>query len=369
MRDRDERATLTGVDDDENHGEVAQRPLSERIAAAQGEEPVAVHPPAEGPRHPQICWRPATVADLDAMHASIAAADRVDHPTWVTPREDLADIFELSHVDAERDTILALTPDGAVIAQGWAFVHPVREGELHAYLQGAVHPDWRRQGIGTELIGWLYARCLELLSETGSSAGAAIFQYVEDGNADAAALGERLGLRTERWFTSMQRGLAATIASPLDVDGVEFVAYTPDRAADALAARNDAFRDHWGSLPNTPERWAQFVGGPFLRPDLSTLALQGGRIVAFCLASVNEEDWVTLGASNTYIDLIGVVRDQRRRGLAPAVIARTLAAAKEAGLEQAVLDVDTASPTGANTLYERLGFRATQRQRALVRRF
>jgi hypothetical protein len=32
-----------------------------------------------------------------------------------------------------------------------------------------------------------------------------------------------------------------------------------------------------------------------------------------------------------------------------------------------VLDVDTASKTGANTLYERLGFRATHRQQALVR--
>ena len=34
-----------------------------------------------------------------------------------------------------------------------------------------------------------------------------------------------------------------------------------------------------------------------------------------------------------------------------------------------MLDVDTASKTGANPLYERLGFRATQRQQALVRHF
>ena len=319
------------------------------------------------PQHPDVTFRPATTDDIDAIHAAVAASDRVDHPTWVTPREEVAEVFELSHVDPARDTMLAIAPDGSVAAMGWAMVHPSQDAALHAYLQGTVRPDQRRRGVGTALIGWLYERAVELLAETGSSAPAAIFQYVDEPNPDAVTLGERLGLQTERWFTSMQRDLSDPIDAPQPPEGVELVPFTADRAADALEARNDAFRDHWGSLPSTPERWGQFVGGPFLRPDLSTLALIDGRIVAFCLASVNEEDWEALGAPNTYIDLIGVVRDQRGRRLAPAVISRTLEAARSAGLEQAVLDVDTASKTGANTLYERLGFRATQRSRALVR--
>ena len=129
----------------------------------------------------------------------------------MTPREEIADIFELSHVDPARDTLLAIAPDGSIVAMGWAMLHPNHEAELHAYLQGTVHPDWRRRGIGTELIGWVYARATELIAESGSSGPAAIFQYVDEGNTDAAALGERLGLRTERWFSAMQRDLSEPV--------------------------------------------------------------------------------------------------------------------------------------------------------------
>ena len=67
-----------------------------------------------------------------------------------------------------------------------------------------------------------------------------------------------------------------------------------------------------------------------------------------------------------------MVRDTARSyaqdRLAPRVIARTLRAIAGAGLAKAVLDVDTASPTGANTLYEGLGFVPTERDRVLVAR-
>ncbi|WP_241965240.1 GNAT family N-acetyltransferase [Microbacterium telephonicum] len=159
---------------------------------------------------------------------------------------------------------------------------------------------------------------------------------------------------------------APAVEAPNDI---RIVPYTRDRDEDARVARNDAFRDHWGSLPTQSESWAKFVGGEHFRPDLSRIAVDAdGAIAAFCLASVNEDDWELLGASHAYIDLIGVVRGHRRRGLAPAVIAGALAAIADAGLQQTVLDVDTASPTGANTLYEGLGFRATERSVAFVER-
>lgn len=346
-------------------------PVSENSLSARLGAPVA---PAR-PEHADIArWRAATRDDIDAVHAVIAAADRVDHPTWTTPREEVADDFELSHIDHARDTIVAESADGSIVAFGAAFLHPSREdGELTLYLNGAVHPQWRRRGIGAQLMAWEYARGRERLAEAAAAeqglVAAELKVFAEEPNVDAQKLAEGLGFGVERWFSSMVRDMSEQIPALAEPDGITVVEYTHDRDDDAREARNDAFRDHWGSRPSDAERWRQFVGGEFFRADLSRLALDGdGRIVAFSLASVNEDDWQTLGASNSYIDLIGVVRTQRRRGLAPLVISRTLDAIAAAGLEKAVLDVDTASPTGANTLYERLGFHATERSVALVAR-
>ncbi|WP_396668848.1 GNAT family N-acetyltransferase [Microbacterium sp. R86528] len=339
-------------------------PLADRVRAVCGDVPAA-----QLPSHADVAmWRHPTVDDIDGMHQAQRAADLADHPSWTTPREDIADSFDLPEIDPERDMVVALGDDGAVIALGTTMRHPDSSERVKVYMTGAVHPHWRRRGIGTALAKWQHARALEHLVSIDTTLPGEIDMYAGEGSG-AVVIAERYGLKTARWFMSMVRDMSIEIPELEVRDGIEFVAYSADRAEEARLARNDAFRDHWGSLPSQPERWKQFVGGPFIRPDLSTLALADGRIVGFCLASVNEEDWVTLGASNSYIDLIGVVRDHRGKGLAPRVIARTLAAIRAAGLEKAVLDVDTDSPTGANTLYERLGFVATEREQALTREF
>ncbi|MCZ4068436.1 GNAT family N-acetyltransferase [Microbacterium sp. H37-C3] len=319
-------------------------------------------------------WRTAARDDIDVIHGVLVAADRVDHPTWTTPREDVAETFELSHVDHERDTLIAFDETGEALAVGTVTLHPSREEHLHIYLTGAVRPDRRGRGIGTALFGWQHERAEEQLREAAAADAAAaslpaeIQVYASEKDTALERIAESLGYRTERWFSTMHRDLSEPIAAVTTPDGIELVPFSSDRAEDARLARNDAFRDHWGSLPSPPERWQQFIGGPFLRPDLCTLALDGGEIVAFCLASVNEGDFAVLGP-NAYIDLVGVVRSHRRRGLAPAVISRSLAAMRQAGLGMAVLDVDTESPTGANALYGGLGFTPYERDRVLVRRY
>ena len=323
------------------------------------------------PKHPDVAsWRPATADDVDAIMPLVQAADAVDHPAWVSPREEIDETFESSWIDPTRDSLVGFDADGRVVALGTVVVHPSRDVHLHAYLDGRVLPELRGRGIGRELIRWQHERALEALAELDSPLPAAIFVYADEPNTDGRRLAERRGFAEERWFTSMVRDLSVEIPevkpSGDEASVIDIVAYDASRKEATRLARNDAFRDHWGSLETPPERWDQFIEGPFLRPDLSWLAVEGDRVVALALGSVNEEDWEHQGYSSVYVDLIGVTRDRRGRRLAPAVITALLRAGRDAGLDKAVLDVDTDSPTGANTLYGGLGFTPTERTVALV---
>ena len=69
------------------------------------------------------------------------------------------------------------------------------------------------------------------------------------------------------------------------------------------------------------------------------------------------EDWPVTGRPAADIDVIAVARRARGKGLATAMIARVLEQSRSRDLTHATLGVDTESPTGAHTLYGRLGFR------------
>jgi|TARA_Y100001947_G_scaffold111048_1_gene95396 mycothiol synthase len=340
------------------------RPLSERVGAPETVDEI---------QHPDVAtWRPATRADLDEMVALVDSCDRVDHPTWLTPREDVEEIFELSHIDPELHTRLGFAADGELVAMAGILVHPSQDKHVYVYCTGMVHPRWRRRGIGTQVLRWEYETAQTELARTDARLPGAIFLHAYEHDAEARALGARRGMPEERWFTTMLRDLSDPIPEvPLDAGSpaLRIETFGPQWRDATRVARNDAFRDHWGSLETPPERWERFVSGSQFRDDLSRVVVDGDRVVAMALATVNEDDWEVQGYTSAYVALIGVVRDYRGRRLAPAVITALLTAARDAGLEKVNLDVDTESPTGANSLYGRLGFEATDREVAMVARF
>jgi mycothiol synthase len=321
------------------------------------------------PQHPEITqWRPAERADIDDIVALCRAMDPFDNPHRVTSRNEITDEFDHEWIDMATDSLLAFSEDGTLVAYAMVILSPSRDVSVYSYVFGGVHPAWRERGIGRVLLAWSLERSEQQLASVETGAPASSRAYVDERNTAAARLLERFGFGVARYFTIMERDLSRPVEE-IDVPaGVTLEGYRPEFADRTRDARNDSFRDHWGSLETVPAMWAQFVGGAHFRDDLSVVAVaDDGRVVGFTLAEVDEDSWSAQGFTSAYIALVGTVRDWRGRRLAPALLAAALRRIQAAGLERATLEVDTASPTGALGLYERQGFVATTRDLAYVR--
>ena len=336
--------------------EQALPPLRERIAA-----PAAL-PSLE---HPDVAvWRAVGDDDLDLIAELEKVMAVVDHPDYSITREEIADDLGMSFVDRARDSRLGLDADGRAVA--WAAVlHPPGQDTLvRSILQGGVHPELRRRGIGRTLVAWQRARAEQQLGASELRLPGWIMAFSDDRAPGAGPLPESAGFTAARYFAGLRRDLQQPVPDTRVGDGIRVEALTATRFEQVRAARNDAFRDHWGSQPSSEEQWRAFVARSALRADLSVVAIDeaSDRVVGFVIADVNEDDWPGQGFSSAHIPLVGVVRGQRGRGIAKTLLAAHLAAARAERLEFATLEVDSANPTGAFALYEQMGFRAASRE-------
>jgi mycothiol synthase len=106
----------------------------------------------------------------------------------------------------------------------------------------------------------------------------------------------------------------------------------------------------------TAESWAHFIGFRAFRPAYSFLAYADGEPVGMIMGQEFDAYNEAVGRRELYIPLVATRQAARKRGIASALLAKALTAAKTDGFASASLNVDADSSTGAVRLYERLGF-------------
>ena len=334
-------------------------PVGERMQA----------PPAYSPEHPDVvAWRPATGADVEAVTTLWQAIDAADHPEWLRTTDEVAEHFGYSFVDLAEDTLLGFASDGRVIALGLITMPPLQETLVRVFLEGGVHPEFRGRGVGRELLAWSRSRAERRLAASTRRLPAWILCYQDERAQDAIRLLTRDGFRTVRYFFELERDLSEPIPRVDPRGDIRIVPYTVEFSAATHTARNDSFRDHWGSQPMSDEQWEAWTSGTF-RPAVSFLALAGDDVVGFCLCEVNEGDWVTQGFSGPYIAMVGTTRDYRGKRIAPALLGRAMEAAAALGWQKATLSVDAENPSGALGLYTGMGFIRANAEVSMVREY
>jgi mycothiol synthase len=325
----------------------------------------------EAPALPALTWRPLHPDLVPQWHRLAEAVVVADHGTEHLGPDDLVDELTPDWIDLERDTVVALDPDGVARAFGVTQVRPGDVTLLRATLWGGVDPQWRGRGIGRELLAIQERQAADIVArrraELGERVPAAAWVMIEQDVEDAARLATRAGFELTRYFSIMQRDLSGPVPEPVlpaaaAAAGLRLVPWSPELDQAIRLAHNEAFTDHWAFQPWTEETWQQWESGHRdFRGDWSFAVLDGDEVAAYALSAGYVSDWEAQGYTEGWTSKLGVRRPWRGRGLAKTLLAASMRAFKDADLQYAGLDVDSANPTGAVALYTGLGYAVRHR--------
>ena len=290
------------------------------------------------------------MADVPALARLLAAIEVVDRTGENYDADDLAEEFSDDLLDLGRDSLAAVAPDGELVAWGLVRVTRTVRDVHRVFLEGGVHPRYRRHGVGRWLLTWQEARGAAAHRERHPAVPGQLEVMPFDHVVGQCRLAVRAGYTPVRWWNTMVRDLTRLPPAGSMPPGLH------DEAI--RMAHNAAFSEHWGSRDRPSDEWQQwYTGSRSFRPDVSFVVLAGEDVAAYLLSYFSEADTASTGIRDAWIGQLGTVRQWRGHGLASGLLAQALAGYAAAGYDRASLAVDTENSTGAPRLYDRLGFR------------
>ncbi|SJM71645.1 Acetyl-CoA:Cys-GlcN-Ins acetyltransferase, mycothiol synthase MshD [Gulosibacter sp. 10] len=221
-----------------------------------------------------------------------------------------------------------------------ALSHALEDGTIEAEL--AVHPQWRAQGLGAELLG--------ALQDAAAAADAPALQLWAHGNHPGGRqLAGAAGFALVRTLYQLELPLPETIEAPEFREGERIRPFDRERDGAAWVELNaKVFADHpeQGRL-GLDDLDARIAQDWFDAADFLVLESAGGEMLGY--------NWLKITPEEAEIYVIGVAEKAAGRGYGTALMQAGLARIREHGAGCAVLYVDGENER-AVALYRRLGF-------------
>ncbi len=297
-------------------------------------------------------------ADYEAMADVIEGSKAVDGIERTVSAEEIAEQYKhLVNCDPYRDMLL-VEIQGQVV--GYSRVWWQRgKGEKRLYVHFAsLLPEWRGMGLRRAMLRHSERRLRQIAADQPGAGP----RYFECWAADTEEHWETLlrshGYEAVRYgFDMLRPALESIPVVPLP-EGLEVRRVQSKDYRTVWEAAKEAFRDEWEHSEDdwSDDQFERWQKEPIFQPELWQVAWDGDEVAGMVLTFVDRKENEEYGRQRGYTEGICVRRPWRRRGLARALIARSLDVLKNQGMTEAALGVDAENPNGALRLYQSLGF-------------
>ncbi len=307
--------------------------------------------------------------DFAQFASVLVASEAADHLDRNVSADDLANAYRhMNNCDPYQDVIIAEV-HGEIVGYGRGWWEGDINSGLILHHNAFLRSEWRRKGIGGSMLRWMETRLTEVAKSHPT--GTRCFQVnVTQYQQTNAIMLERAGYQPVRYFYEMVRPTLEDIVEfPLPA-GLEVRPVIPEHYPALWKNAIETSKDEWGYSEPTEDDYREWLASPHFQPQLWQVAwdVATNQVVGSVLTFIDEAENKQRGRNRGYTEGIGVDRAWRRRGVARALISRSLQAQKAAGMIESALVADTDSSSNVVSLYESCGFQVVKRD-AIYRKY
>jgi mycothiol synthase len=298
-----------------------------------------------------VTYRRITENDIEALAQLVGVIEAADEGLIRLTAEIRAEL-ETAAAELGQAGWLAQIESGQVV--GYNYVERV---ELNFWLRGAVHPAWRGQGIGYQLIEHCWADMQQWAPTSAESAWVNAWAYEHDWQR--RRLLARFGLQPHHIYRELEIPATHVEAIPAPPPGVIIRPWDNSYCEAAASLRNRAFAQSWGYQPTTPAALRRrFETARYESPFSFTAWRQTGGgeelvgLIHACLGWTRQ----LRQANEGEIVWVAVAEVARGQGIGQALMLTAMKALAEAGVETISVSADNYADQPAIGLYTKLGF-------------
>jgi mycothiol synthase len=301
-------------------------------------------------------------SDFTQIAAVLTASEAADSMERNVSADDIANAYQhLNNCDPFKDIIVAEI-FGKVVgyARGW-WESDINSGQIYHH-NGFLVPEWRWKGIGHSMLLWMENHLSELAnSHLGNTRHfqANVTQFQEG----TSIMLQRAGYQPIRYFYEMVCPALNDIVEFTLPDGLEIRPVSPEHYPALWKLIDETSKDEWGYTEPTDNDYQEWLTSPHFQPHLWQVAwdITKNQIIGHVLTFIDDDENKQFNRKRGYTEGIGVDRKWRRRGVARALISRSLQAQKAAGMTESALVADSDSTSNVIRLYESCGFQIVKK--------